>query len=132
MKAEPPAFPHRDDIVVDKGAAAPKSFLSPMEMCTLTAASVLFPTGTAFTAMRIIFPRPLFSWSLGETKKRISRTSIQNALYYSSFWRINNQLASFWRRVIQTKSRQTLVLDPGGYTSCLRSCPFLGTRRALL
>ena len=44
MKAEPPAFPHRNDVMVDIGAAAPKLCLSPMEMRMLTAASGLLPT----------------------------------------------------------------------------------------
>ena len=46
----------------------------------------------------------------------------------------DNQRAStlaYWRKVIQTKSRQALVFDPGGCTGRLRSCPFLGGRHAL-
>ena len=45
---------------------------------------------------------------------------------------MNNQLSSFWRRAIKTKSKQTLVFDPGGSTGGLRACPFLGTWRPLL
>ena len=115
----PPALPYaRDDALIDNGAAAPKPCLSPAEMRMRTAADGLLPTGIASTAMRTIFPRLFFSWSFGETKKRTSR--------------INNQLAPFWRRVIQTKSRKTLVFDPGGSTCRLRACLFLGTWRALL
>ena len=67
--------------------------------------------------MRTIFPRPLFSWSLGQIKKQTSR--------------ISYKLALSWRRVLQTKSRQTLVFDPGGSTGRLRTCPFSGTWREL-
>ncbi|CAN0038774.1 unnamed protein product, partial [Ascophyllum nodosum] len=37
VKAEPPALPYRDDALVENGAAAPKSCLSPLEMRTITA-----------------------------------------------------------------------------------------------
>ena len=33
---------------------------------------------------------------------------------------------------VQTKSRQTLIFDPGGSTGRLRAFPFLGTWRTLL
>ena len=55
---EPPALPYRDDAIVDKGAAAPKPCLSPVEMRTLTAAGGLLPAGTASTATRTIFHQP--------------------------------------------------------------------------
>ena len=97
--------------LVDKEAAAPKPCLSSVEMRTLTTAGGLLPAGTASIATRTIFPRFSFSWSLGEIKKSTSRT--------------NNQRAPLCRwRVIQTKSRQTLVFDPGGSTGRLRACPF--------
>ena len=35
-------------------------------------------------------------------------------------------------KVLQTKSMQTLVFDPGGLKVCLRASPFLETWRALL
>ena len=101
----------RDNALVDKDAAAPKPCLSSVEMRTLTTAGGLLPAGTASIATRTIFPRFSFSWSLGEIKKSTSRT--------------NNQRAPLCRwRVIQTKSRQTLVFDPGGSTGRLRACPF--------
>ena len=55
MKAEPPALPRRDDVLVDIGAAALKPCLSPVEMRTLTAAGGLLPTGKIATATKIIF-----------------------------------------------------------------------------
>ena len=46
----PPALPcSRDDALVDTGAAAPKSCLSPLETCTPSAASFLLPAGTAYS-----------------------------------------------------------------------------------
>ena len=71
----PPALPClRDDALVDKGAAAPKPCLSLIKMRMLTAAGDLLSASTASTAKKTIFPRPTFSWSLGETKKLTSRT----------------------------------------------------------
>ena len=60
------------------------------------------------------------------------RASIQYASYYSIFWRINNQRAPFWPRVIETKSGQNVVFDLGGSTGRFRACLFLRTQRALL
>ena len=72
---EPPALPcSRDDSLVDKGVVASKPCLSLIKMRMLTAAGDLLPASTASTAMKTIFPRPLFSWSLGETKKLTSGT----------------------------------------------------------
>ena len=45
MKAEPPALSRRDDVLVDKGAVAPKPCLSPVKMRTRTAAGDLLPAG---------------------------------------------------------------------------------------
>ena len=123
MIAEPPA-PEKSigDALVDKDAEELKPCLLPVEMRTPTAAGGLLPAGTASTGMRTIFSRLQSSWTLGDmTKKRTSWTNF-------------NQLAPLcWRKVIQTKSRQTLVFDPGGCCSGrLRSCPFLGGRHALL
>ena len=42
--AEPPALPCRNDVVVENGAAAPKSCLPSLEVCSLTAAGGLLPT----------------------------------------------------------------------------------------
>ena len=51
--------------------------------------------------------------------------------YNSSFW-LNQLPSPSWRRVIQPKSRQELVFDPGGSTGRFCACPFFGTWRALL
>ena len=115
MKAEHPTLPRIGDVMVDKGTAAPKPCLSSVEMLTLTAAGDLLPADKASTATRIIFYQlPL---RLCPTEGTNSRTSNQYALHYSSFWKME---------VLDTKSRQTLVFDPGGSTGRLRSCSFLG------
>ena len=75
---EPPAPKNSiDDALIDKGAMQSTKAVSPtVEMRTPTAASGLLPASTASTAVRTIFPRPLFSWSLGEeTKEKNSWTN---------------------------------------------------------
>ena len=121
MKAEPPAPPRKDDVLVDKGAAAPKPCLSSVKMRTLTVTGDLLPAGKASTATRMIFYQ-LLLWFC-PTEEINPRTTIQYAMDYSSFWKMN---------VLETKSRQNMVFDSGGYTGRLRACPFLGTWRALL
>ena len=61
MKAEPTALHRRDDVLVDKDAAARKPCLSSVEMRTLTAAIDVLPADKAPTATRIIFYQ-LFLW----------------------------------------------------------------------
>ena len=56
---ELPAVPCGVDTLGDKGTEAPKPCLSPVEMRTLIATGSLLPAGTASTATRTIFPRPL-------------------------------------------------------------------------
>ena len=55
IKADPPALPRRDDVLVDIGAAAPRPSLSPLEMRTPTAAGGLLPAITTSTATMTIF-----------------------------------------------------------------------------
>ena len=57
MKAEPLALTRWDDVLVDKGAAAPQSCRSPAERRPRTAASGLLPAGKASTAKRITYFR---------------------------------------------------------------------------
>ena len=49
VKAEPPALPCRDDVVIESGDAAPKSSLPFLEMRSSTAAGGLVPNGEAST-----------------------------------------------------------------------------------
>ena len=122
VKVESPAVPCRDDVLVENGAPAPNSCLSPLEMRSPTAAGGLLPAGEASTTTRIC-----------PTEETHSETmSTQYALYYNINFRLNQLLAPSWRRVIQTKSRQNLIFDPGGSKRRLRACLLLGTWRALL
>ena len=58
VKAEPPALPCRNDVLVENGATAPKSCLLSLEMRSPTAAGGLLPTGKASIATRITFNQP--------------------------------------------------------------------------
>ena len=125
-----PVLPSRDDALVGNGAVAPKSCLSSVEMHSPTAAGGLLPTDKTFTATKTTFDQlPLWLCLIEETN---SRTSVIYASYFSIFRWINNQQAPFWPRVIETKSGQNMVFDPGGSKGRLRACLFLGTWRALL
>ena len=130
VKAEPPALPCRGDFLVENGAAAPKSCLRPSEMRSPTAAGGLLPAGMTSTATRITFHQPPL-WFCPTVDTNL-RTSIQYALYYNSSFCWNQLPAPSWRMVIQTKSRQNMILDPGGSKGRLRACPFSETWRALL
>ena len=55
VKAEPPALPCRDGVLVENGAAAPKSCLPPLVMRSPTAAGGLLSAGMTFTATRTTF-----------------------------------------------------------------------------
>ena len=84
-------------------------------------AGSLMPVSIVSTTMRAIFLPPLFPWSLDkETKERTDQTKFDQLTPPS------------WRKVIQTKLRQNLMLDLGGCTGRLRACPFLEGRSALL
>ena len=85
MKAEPPALPPRDSVLVNIGAAAPKPCLSPVEMPTLTVTDSLLPTGKTSTATTTIFHQlPFWFCLIKEVTSRIS----QYATDYSSFWKL--------------------------------------------
>ena len=66
VKAEPLAFPCRDDVLVENDAAAPKLCLSPLKMRTTTAAGGLLPIGKISTATRT----PSTSQLFGSTRPR--------------------------------------------------------------
>ena len=57
--AEPPDLPFRDDVLVENGAASPKSCLPSLEMRT-TAAGGLLPTGKTSIATKATFNEPPF------------------------------------------------------------------------
>ena len=86
----------------------------------------LLLAGTASTTMRTIFPPPPLSWGLGKkTKKRDSSTPTDQT-------NIDHRASPFHRKMTKIKLSQTLVFNPGGYSSRLHDCPFMVGRRALL
>ena len=138
VKAEPPALPCRDDIVVESGDATSESCLPSLEMRSSTAAGGLVPPGKASTAKETNFNQPpLRFYSTEETDLEASckKISIPSASYDSSssvFQERNLSATPYYRRVIDTKSRQNRTFDPGGSRGHLRACPFLGSWRALV
>ena len=141
VKAEPPALPCRDDVVVESGDAAHKSSLPSLEMRSSTAAGGLVltgeastPTDTSSTAAKTNFNQPpLRFYTTEETDSEANlkepnlRTSTPYASYDSSvFQEIDLSAAPYCRRVVETKSRQNRAFGPGGSQGHLLACPFLG------
>ena len=122
VKAEHSGLPCRNDILVENGAAAPKSCLSPLDTCSTAVAGGLLPTCKTSTAIRNVFDQSSLWFCL--TEETNMRTSAQSALYDSSFWRNNLLAVSSCRTVIETKSGQNLIFDPCGSKGHLRACPF--------
>ena len=113
--------------LVNEGTEAPKTHLPPVEVRMLTStAGGLVLAGTVFTTLRAIFPPPPLPWSFCKT---IEERSFSTITIIHTFAKYNN----FWHsEVIETKSRQFLVFDPGGCSGGLCGYPFLGGQRALL
>ena len=140
VKAEPPALPCRDDVVVESDDAAPKSCLPSLEMRSSTAAGGLVPTGEASTATETNFNQPPIRFhSTEETDSETSsketnlRTSTQYASYDSSVFQESNLPPALSDlRVIETKPIQNITFDPGGSQDRLRTWPSLGSWHALV
>ena len=108
-----------ENALVDNGAAAPNSCLTSLEMRSPTAAGGLLPTGKASVATRTTFDQPPLR--LYSTEETNSKTSTPYVSYDSSFFQMNNlPAAPSCRRVIETKSGENRMLDPGGSRSSLR------------
>ena len=105
VKAEPPTFSCRDDVVVENGAAAPKLCLSPLETRTTTAAGGLLLTGETSTATRTASDYSTL-WFCQTEETYSERTSTPSAWYDSIFRRNKLLTAPSCRRVIETKSGQ--------------------------
>ena len=75
VKAEPPALPCRDDVLVEDGAAAPKSCLPSLEMRSPSAAGGLLPAGKTSTATEATSKEPLLRFYATEE-------TIQRREYY--------------------------------------------------
>ena len=112
MKAEPPALPCRDDVVVESGDAAPKSCLLSLVMRT-TATGGLVPTDKTSTATEITFIQPPLRLYSAE-KTNFKKSPTPYASYDSSvFQKSNLPAAPYCRRVVETNSRQNRTFDPG-------------------
>ena len=135
VKAEPPALPCRDDVVVECGDAASESCLSSLEMRSSTAAGDLVPTGEAFKATETNYNQPPLRFCSTEETDHLEanckKTSTSSASYDSSsvFQERNLSAITYCRRVVDTQSRQNRTFDPGGLQGHLRACPFLGPWR---
>ena len=126
----PPALPcSRENALVDNGAAAPKSRLSPLEMRSPIATGGLLPASETSMATKTTFDHPTLWFCL--TEETNLRTSTPYALYYnSSFW-LNQLAAPSCRRVIEKKSGQNRMFDSGSSGSPPR-LPIFGNEHALL
>ena len=111
VKAEPPALPCRDDVVVENGAAASESCLPSLEILSSTAAGGLIPTDEASTPSETTSNEPFIQFYETEEmdpeadwKMEDSWTLTPSASFdSSSFWRL--LAAPYCRRVVDTKSR---------------------------
>ena len=71
VKAKPPALPCRDNVLVESGAAAPKSSLPSLGMRSPTAAGGLLPAGEASIVTKAAFNQPpLRPYSTEETNSK--------------------------------------------------------------
>ena len=132
VKAEPPALPCWDDVVVECGTAASKSCLPFLEMRSSTAAGGLVPTGEASTASETTLNESSLRFCpTKETDLELNckKTSTSSASYNSSsvFQERNLSATPYCRRVVDTKSGQNRTFDPGGSRGHLRALPVFGT-----
>ena len=105
---EPPTLPCRDDAPINQAHEVPKPCLSPVELRKSTPAGGLLHAGSASTnkAQGTNFPPQLLPWSFRETNEENNTgTTRQTLAKYNRSWH---------PKVIETKSRQNLVLDPDG------------------
>ena len=134
VKAEPPALPCRDDVVVECGAAAPESCFPSLEMRPSTAAGGLVPTGEASKATETNYNQPPLRLCATEEKDHLEANCKSSASNDSSsvFQERNLSATPYCRRVVDTKFSQSRTFDPGGSQGRLRACPFLGPWSALV
>ena len=132
VKAEPPTFPCRDDVVVECSAATSGSYLPSSEMRPSTAAGGLVPAGEVSKATETNCNRPPLRLCLTEERDHLEanckKTSTSSVSCDSSSVFQERKLSAtpFCRRVVDTKSRKNRTFDPGGSQGSLRACPFLG------
>ena len=114
---ELPALPCRDDALVNQGHEVAKPCLSPVEIrkSTSSAGSLLDAGATSITKIQgTNFPPQLLPWSFCETSEEKNISTRQTFAKYNRSWH---------PKVIETKSRQNMVFDPGGLPGYLCGCP---------
>ena len=106
VEAEPPDLPCREDVLVEDGATVPKSCLRSLEMCIITAADGLVPTGKTSRATETNFNQPPFRFCFTEKtdlEANCKKTSSPYVPYDSSAFQDSNLIAApFCRRVVET------------------------------
>ena len=110
-------FCTRNDALIDNSAASPKPCLSPRDAHT--------------KSRRWLTPR---RHSLNSEEDDLSLTDLflEPRRVQETYQPDKLQACPLLAEVIQTKSRQTLIFDPGDSTGRLRAYPFSKTWRALL
>ena len=129
-KAEPPALPRRDDVLVENGAAAPNSCLPSLKMRSPTAAVGLLPTGEAAIATMTPYNQPLLR--LYSTKEMDSKkTKLRTRILSSRMTAVScllPPLAGGSSTLNQEKIGCSILAVQGRP----RACPFPGSWRASL
>ena len=111
VKVEPPDLPFREDVLLENGAASPKSCLPSSKMRSPIAAGGLLPTGEASTATRTTFNEPLLRFY--STEKTDSKTNLRTRILYLSYDNTFLPAAHSCRMVIETKSGENRMSNPG-------------------
>ena len=115
VKAKPSNLPCREDVLIENGAAAPKSCLPSLEMRSSTAAGHVVPTCKTSKAAETTVNEPRFQFYSTEeenSKKKNLWTSSPSARYDSSFWKLLATPSGL--RVFETKPMQNKTFNPGG------------------
>ena len=110
---KPPALPCRDDALVNQGHEMAKPCLSTVEIRKSTSAGSFLPAGATSTTKTqgTNFPPQLLTRSFRETSEEKN-----NCMTRQKFAKYN---CSWHPKVIETKSMQNMVFDPGGLSGCL-------------
>ena len=78
LMADPPNLPGREDVLVENGAASPKSCFPSFKMRTTTAAGGLLPTGKTSTPKNTTFNEPFLRFYLtAEAKSKETNYGLQ-------------------------------------------------------
>ena len=118
VKAETPDLPCREDVLVENGAASPKSCLPSSEMRSPTAAGGILPTGEASTATRTTFNQPTLRFY--STEETDSTTNLRTRVLYVSYDSSFLPATYSCQMVIETNSGENGMFDPGGSRSSPR------------